>query len=207
MRNRRVIGLTGTVQTGKQEFDELFEGLGVRFLNLNRFGNESRVNLHDDYKSLGLYLDYDENGTRSAKYYEKIVDNPVMFDLVREIEWPFILERACKWLERDRSDLIVVSWEYLPWVCDQIHLDHLILAEVKRDVWMSRIKKKLGILGQSEEASEAEIIRLIKILQMEPERIKMKALEVMPGKITLVDTSGDNWGSDKMKVAATKLLK
>lgn len=192
-------GLTGTVQTGKQELDEVFAEHGIRFINLNIFSAEFRAENKEEYYRLGFkHADFSPLGRRWASYYERFAEIPGLFEKVKALEWPHMIGETKRVLARVHGTAIL-SWEYLADCQDELPVGHMILAAISTEKLLERLTRKLFELKRDRAAANEEMLKLLRQIRLEPERIQAQVEAVMGTRYTVVDTGGDDWGEEAMR--------
>lgn len=199
---KKVIGLTGPVQTGKQELGYVFNEFGISFTNLNSEGDLARSTyLKDEFERLvpkGFY----PNGWRNAEYYLKVCQTPGLFDQIMDIELPVISKYARKSISGGMN--VVLSWEYLYLLSNIVYFDHIIIFHcADQNKWYDRLLGKSKVKGFNNPSKS--LIETI-IREHYFDRIIPNSLNIWNDKCILVDTSSDDWGEANLSQVLEKIL-
>lgn len=206
---RRIIGVTGPMQSGKQEVGEVWGTLGWHFLDLNPFVNEVHRRDRDGlYARVGLApLGLTPDGSETAFYYQKLYRDPDAHAIVQPHEAEYVRNRVCELLPTLPHERIVLSWGYLFQIHRWFSLDHLLIFEAKREVWLNRVRRAWARLSQAQTSfSDDEILALARKIEMDPDQIREEIEEsTRPGSWSIVDTSADDWGESALRAELQRL--
>jgi len=201
MKKPRILGVTGTVQTGKMELEEVFRRRGWVFRELNDVACESRVKgtlRHQMYNSR-FPGSLNDEGLKTAAFYTSVTRPFYRKRLAEDIELTELMARRfCT--ELPPGQRLVLSWEYLAAIAPGIPFDHVLLFTCERARWLERIRSRLRRVGwQGGDPSDDEIKKMVALLGLSPERIHREIKQVMSAStLTVLDMSFDDWGAARL---------
>ena len=201
----KLIGVTGSMQTGKQELGPTFERLGFEFLDLNQFADFARVEYRDRYEALGLGLQ--PNGKETGLFFQMVAHILGLHRATMEIELPVVAretKKALAGLSTDRP--VVVSWGYVYQLLAKLEPEFVLLTQTNQRVWLERLHRRLPQLGGAfEGVTDEQILELAATIEMMPEPIEAAVRAHMGDRYAVVDTSGDDWGAASLIETVSRL--
>lgn len=210
--NRQVIGVTGSIQSGKSELREEFIGRGFAFVNLNRAGNNLRKGLLGKkdtvYAELGIDHLILPDGKRKGLFYEELAQNPDFHKKVRQFELWHVVAATQRYIEERLSDdqPIIINWEYPEDLIKFFKLDHLLLFEVRESIWLERCKERLDQIGWSHPTTDKDVWTLVEAIGVAPQALK-NTIEFLlhPNDWSTVDASANDRGLAAMHASIDAL--
>lgn len=195
-----VLGIAGTVQTGKSELAPVFAECGWKFLDLNDPQCDLRAKGTARYD---LYMSrfpgcLKECGSKTGDFYD-LVDPAFYMDRVRE-DMNLLVPVVLDWCKQAAPLPVALSWEYLPFIADRLPLDHTLLFVSNEQVWMERLHARLKSRGVQGEVTDDRIRKVLDMLDVWPDKIKAQVEEKMAGKFSTFDVSPADWGAEQLRV-------
>ncbi|MFA5048173.1 MAG: dephospho-CoA kinase [Patescibacteria group bacterium] len=205
----RIIGLTGSLQSGKTELAHVFSHGGFCFADLNDFANAVRQPgspWYDEYVRLGLEDDIYDDGHKKTSYYLKVLSDPELFQAMMAIELPAVKSLFEIALFNKQPEMpVILNWGYAYKYLGQIPMEHVIVFQARKEVWLRRLLRRaerLGIRGMNTKY----MLQLVANIDMEPEVILEKVRAHMDDRVTVFDTSDDDWGECQLPQVLAPLL-
>lgn len=195
----RVLGIAGTVQTGKSELAPVFAECGWSFLDINDQQCDLRARGTERYD---MYMSRFPGclkpcGSKTGQFYE-LVDPGFYQERVRE-DINLVIPMVLDWCRNQGSAPVALSWEYLPFVASELGLEHTLLFESSDDVWMRRLDARLRSRGFQGDVTTDIIRRILDMLDVWPSKIRAQVEEKMAGRFSVIDVSPENWGADTLR--------
>lgn len=208
--SRRIIGLTGHFQAGKQELGHVFTGAGWAFIDLNVFAERARLednDVHRAYEREGLLGTILPNGRRNPLYYQKVAHVHGTHARIMDAELPVVTRMTRKVLASHEGDALVLNWGYLYRMLGDLPLDHVLVFQSNKDIWYQRIRRRIIAMGWPPETSltDDQILEFIQGTEMEPERVLGAVSSRFPDQHTVFDTSAPDWGEEALRAYLTSL--
>ncbi len=204
-----VVGLTGSMQAGKQESRPIFETAGIYFLDLNDLADAARLEHRDDYLSLGVPADaIAQTGRKTRAFYKAVlsIGGRELFERMMKLEVSLVAEAIKHRLKDINSSVVVVNWGYLWWFFDQIEIDHVLVFQCDRSVWLERLRCRAEQIGWAN-ATDDDVIELARRIDMLPEPITEAVVaRFAPNQVTTIDTSPEDWGAENLRRVLTALV-
>jgi len=197
---RFIVGVTGSMQSGKQELGPTWERIGYTFVDLNPFADRARLAHFDEYVAMGLGNAIGSDGKETGAFYGRIQAEPRLHRATMEIEAPFVAQALTEYLASlpQRGAPIIVSWGYLYQLFELgIKVNHVILCRSNRETWVKRIQRRAAEMGWAG-MSEEQVNGLAKLLEMDPDSIQEAVTKAYPDDHHILDTSADDWGEAKL---------
>lgn len=195
------IGVTGSMQSGKQELGKTWRKLGYAFVDLNPLADRARVEHRAAYEALGLDDGLGEDGKENGKFYAKILADPRLHRATMEIELPFVanaIEGHLAMLPQGTSP-IVLSWGYLHQLFTLgVKVDHVILCRPARTTWVSRIQRRAAELGWRG-MTETQVDNMAKILELAPDEVMEAVISAYPDDHSILDTTPEDFGAENLQ--------
>lgn len=210
MRRRMIIGVTGSMQSGKQEVGPVWSALGWHWLDLNDLVDDVHRRDRDSfYTELGLApLGLKPNGRETFFYHQKIYRLPEVHRAAQDHEEAYVLERLLEMLPGINSDRIVLNWGYVYKLLGHgIPFDHVMVFHTQQRVWLDRIhranRERLGWEGDP--LPDDGIIDMAQTIEMDADVIRRRVAEQMGQNWSLIDSSGDDWGEANLRQELVRL--
>jgi hypothetical protein len=206
-----LLGVAGPMQSGKQENHGVFEGCGVRVVDLNDIVETARIctpTVRDRYEQLGLADTLDDNGSRSAAYYQRIMKAPSLHDDIMAVELPVVAQQVAYLLSVNEHPHLAVSWGYFHDLLPLIQtVDHILLFVTDQQVWFNRLRRRAAQRGMPGAMTmpDETLWALIRATKMDPRMID-SVLTAQGIPLTVVDTSDETWGAANVRLALESLL-
>ncbi|NTW15615.1 MAG: hypothetical protein HGA38_04610 [Candidatus Moranbacteria bacterium] len=202
MKKKQILGLTGSMQSGKQELRPLFESHGYVFVDLNRIVNLARLLYPRVYRSRGLNVTND--GSEGPGYYATLAASPTLHRRIQAMENDFVIRQLAKHLDSIDSDKIVLSWGYLYQLLGFVPVDHLLLFRSDPPIWIERIRKKAASIGF--EMTHAQVNTFAKDIEMDPVEIARSIASKIPAdRLSVIDTSAEDYNKNGVDALLGKL--
>jgi hypothetical protein len=202
-----VLGIAGTVQTGKSELAPVFEECGFQFLDLNdpqcdlRAKGTARYDLFETHYPGALK----PCGSKTGKFYD-LVSPEFYHARVRE-DTELVVPLVLEWLNAAGSHPVALAWEYLPAIAHRLPLDHTLLFVTEEQVWMERLRERLKSRGAEGDVTDERIHRIIDLLDVWPDKILLDVDRSMRGKYGLFDVSAPEWNANELRPLLRRLRK
>lgn len=207
---RKIIGLTGPLQSGKQELAPVLTALGYAFLDLNKLAEQVRISdpeVHARYAQLQLLAGLDPAGKRGMIYYQKVFHVDGTHQAVMAVELPAVMRRTRSAIESmPGAGPLVVNWGYLYKMLETVAPDHILIYRSRQEVWHRRIKRRMmqGGWPSDQILGDNQIAEFLTRTEMEPERI-IATVREYNAPFSVVDTSGDDWGESELRSTFRRL--
>lgn len=193
------LGLTGSFISGKTELAHVFQRLGLYFFDLNDLANTVRgvgSPWYAQYRKLGLTRHFSCDGHKKTSYYLKVMDDPELFQKMMAIELPAVELGIEAMTSRIKRRHMVINWGYLYKYMGRVEFDHVIVFQSSREVLIKRVIERCREINTP--ITRAQVERLLKSIDMEPEPILEAVRAQMGDKVTVFDTSADDFGESKL---------
>lgn len=144
-----IVALLGQHQSGKSESTPVFRDEGFHFRSLNGIGNDLRAvwSPHHNYFWSLVPGCFTQEGTRLATYYQAIARDPSLFERLTDLEFKKVREEIRRIAsETSEDELLIVSWEYLYLMLDELKPDHILFFKSNHAVWCERIRGRAKAL-------------------------------------------------------------
>ena len=207
-----LIALTGAPQSGKSELGPLIDGLeNVQYFNLNQRGYKLRRKGSEHryfYDSVVPDCIHD-NGRFRAEYYMTIMQNRRLIDQILEFEVPKIQAYAEEIItDQTEGDIIVASWEYWPMIFKKVTPDHVMYLHcTDQSKWYEKLRKRAkdrGYVGPP--IPDAVLNQMMSAAKYDPNGMLSDIQSsIPPERLTIIDTSPDDWNQGAVMKAARKL--
>ncbi len=177
----QLLGFAGSAQSGKTELRDagVFSDSGLTMINLNNVGNELRAvgsPSRDRFTNLmPAELLYDD-GRRKAPYYNHVATRPNVLDQ--------LIGR------------------------DGIPFDHVILLDpVDRTIWYERLRiRAMARAWEGTPPTGQQVADLMEAIGWGPDTIRTNIEAMVPAhKLSVVDTSPDDWGETNLRAELARL--
>lgn len=194
----KILGVSGTVQTGKSELRQTFEECGWIFHDLNDPQCDLRAQGTRRYEMFMSKFPgcLKECGSKTGLFYDLVTSEFYQARVREDIE--LLVPITLKLCNEAGNKPVALSWEYLPFIAKQLPLDHTLLFESEQEIWMKRLHARLAERGVTGEITEKRIIRALDILDVWPKKIREHIEREMVGNFTIIDVSSKNWGADRL---------
>ena len=197
----RIIGLTGSMQSGKTELRHVFEDMGFCFADLNEYADTVRSYgspWYQQYVDLGLEGDISDDGHKRTSYYLKVMNDPALFQAMMEVELPAVKRLFEMSLRGYRHKApIILNWGYAYKYLGEIPMERVIVFQSRKEVWLRKLVRRAAELGLRDMDAK-KMLQLATNIDMQPEFILAKVREHMGDKVTVFDTSADDWGESQL---------
>lgn len=194
--SKPIIGITGSMQTGKQENLHRFTHAGWEVLDLNLIAQQWRLSRPRVLCDLGLADKIEADGRKSRAWYQAVLAQPSLHIHAQAAENQHLIEMALPQIVPG----MVVSWGYLYQLEELLaKLDFLLLFQSDHAEWLARLRRKSGI------EDDRIIQSLAQAIEMDQATIKGKMMIRFPDTMMTVDTSGDDWGAYNVETAVSLL--
>lgn len=195
----RVLGVTGTVQTGKSELRNVFEECGWVFHDLNDPQCDLRAKGTERYDLFQSRFPgcIREDGAKTGEFYRSVTSEFYHPRVHEDLELlPPVVHEL---IEAAGSQRVVLAWEYLPLIAHAIPLDHTLLFTSDHKIWMERLHIRARDRGVKGEITPELIRHMLDLLNVWPETIREQVEKHMAGKFTVVDVSPEDWGAQELR--------
>lgn len=195
----KIIGLAGSIQSGKTELEHVYSEFGLKFINLNLEGDRARSSYMKPLFEELVPGGFMPNGKKNVNFYGKVAQTPGMFDHIMSIELPIIQEYALNSIKNNHSGTLLLSWEYLYLLAPVINFDKIILLNCQdQDVWFRR----LAIRSAERGLPNPPMDFLLDVLEKNGlTTIVSTTIKTWPTECLVVDTSTDDWGAENLRRA------
>lgn len=200
-----MLGLTGTVQTGKSELAKVFEECGFTFYDLNDPQCDLRAKGTPRYDMFEAQFPgaLRDDGAKLPQFYDSVTREFYHPRIQEDIELLVpIVQKLCTDAATE-SRRIVLSWEYLAELAKHLPLDHTLLMTINEKMWMKRLEARLKGRGMTGEVTLARVHKIIDLLYVWPYNIQQDVEREMAGNFTTFDVSAEDWNAGLLR----KLLK
>ena len=205
------IALAGPPQSGKTENANAIAAVGWQFINLNETGDALRRfdgPLRHVFEELAPGKPIlDKAGKRQAAYYEAVKGDPSVLERFTTLELPHIIQAAKAGVSTEGN--AVLSWEQWELIADIIHIDRFLFLDSRPEVWIERLRQRAYKRGYSgPPLPDNVLVGLMATSGFSLSRMLAVLTEkVGRDRITVVDTSPDDWGAENIQQALTALAR
>lgn len=203
----RIVGITGSFQTGKRENAKTYERHGWHLININPIIRTMRLKgspWHDEFEQL-MPGAVGDNGATMPAYYAQATKAKIhrLFDS----RWPQIVAAANEEIQRQAAKgkiKFLIATEYLEWFGGATKFERVMLFRCDSDTWYNRLCSRASGLGLPCDFDSIE--KLMTEMEMHTEthlaRIRAKFSGV---PMEFVDVSKPAWGSAAVELAIAGL--
>jgi hypothetical protein len=187
--SRFLIGVAGSMQTGKIEMGPTWSRLGATFIDLNPDMNAARLKHRAELDAIGLGGAFEADGREGAVFYRRVLADSALHHAAMEIVLPSAAQAIKERLQGERTGTLILSGGYLHRLFRYgITVDQVVIFQSARPIWIERIKRRaeqIGLTGMTDD----DVERIARILDRNPDSIEHEVSTAYHGRWTKFDTS------------------
>lgn len=193
-----VLGIAGTVQTGKSELAPMFVECGWNYLDLNDPQCDLRAEGTDRYSMFMSQFPgcLKPCGSKTGTFYDVVTPDFYHARVAEDLE--LVVPPVREWLSAQTGPSII-AWEYLPLIAHNLPIDHTLLFVSDEQIWMERLRTRLRGRGAVGDITDERIRKAIDLLDVWPSKIRADAEKHLPGRFSTFDVSGPDWGVESLR--------